>query len=50
MGISAYHLLKKQHIDFYTRSFKIGSVFALVFSIFIAIEGDQHAVEVTRLR
>lgn len=50
MGISAYHLLKKQHIDFFTRSFKIGLVFAFVFSIFIAVEGDKHAVEVTRMQ
>jgi cytochrome d ubiquinol oxidase subunit I len=50
MGISAYHLLRKQHVDFFTRSFKIGAVFALVFSVFIAIEGDQHAVEVTQLQ
>jgi cytochrome bd ubiquinol oxidase subunit I len=48
MGISAYHLLRKQHIDFFTRSFKIGLSFGLVFSIFIAIEGDFHAVHVTR--
>jgi cytochrome d ubiquinol oxidase subunit I len=48
MGISAYHLLKKQHIDFFTRSFKTGLTFGLVFSIFIAIEGDLHAVHVTQ--
>ncbi|MFH1985266.1 MAG: cytochrome ubiquinol oxidase subunit I [Pseudomonadota bacterium] len=48
MGISAYHLLKKQHVDFFTRSFKIGLTFGLVFSIFIAIEGDLHAVNVTQ--
>ena len=28
MGITAYHLHKKQHVDFFTRSFKIGLVFA----------------------
>jgi cytochrome d ubiquinol oxidase subunit I len=50
MGISAYHLLKKQHVDFFTRSFKIGVVFAMIFSIFIAIEGDQHAVHVTKFQ
>lgn len=47
MGISAYHLLKKQHVDFFTRSFKTGLTFGLIFSIFIAIEGDLHAVHVT---
>ena len=29
MGISAWHLLKKQHIDFFTRSFNIGLVVGL---------------------
>jgi cytochrome d ubiquinol oxidase subunit I len=47
MSICAYHLLKKQQVDFFTRSFKIAVVFGLVSSIFIAIEGDQHAVHVT---
>ncbi len=46
MGISAYHLLKKQHVDFFTRSFKTGLSFGLLFTIFIAIEGDLHAVNV----
>ena len=43
MGISAYHLLKKQHIDFFTKSFKIGLTFGLIFSIFVALEGDFPA-------
>ena len=50
MGISAYHLLKKQHVEFFTRSFKIGLVFGLIFSIFVAVEGDQHAVHVTEVQ
>jgi cytochrome d ubiquinol oxidase subunit I len=50
MGISAYHLLRKQHVDLFTRSFKMGAVFALVFSVFIAVEGDRHAVEVTQMQ
>ena len=47
MGISAYHLLKKQHVDFFTRSFKIGLTFGLIFSIILALEGDFHARHVT---
>lgn len=46
MGISAYHLLKKQHIEFFTRSFRYGLVFGLIFSIFTAIQGDLHGVHV----
>jgi cytochrome d ubiquinol oxidase subunit I len=47
MGISAYHLYKKQHIDFFTRSFKIALVFGLVSSIWVVVGGDLHAVHVT---
>jgi len=47
MGISAYHLLKKQHIDFFSRSFRIGLVCGLVGSLVVAIEGDFHAKDVT---
>jgi cytochrome d ubiquinol oxidase subunit I len=47
MGISAYHLLRKQHTDFFTRSFQIGMVCGLVGSLVVAIEGDLHAKDVT---
>ncbi len=50
MGISAYHLLKKQHIDFFTRSFRIGLVMGLIFSIFVAAEGDVHGIHVTEVQ
>lgn len=50
MGISAYHLYKKQHIDLFTRSFKIALVFGLVSSIWVVVEGDQHAVHVTEIQ
>jgi len=46
MGISAYHLLKKQHTEFFTRSFRMALVFGLVSSLIVAMEGDQHAVDV----
>ena len=47
MGISAWHLLKKQHITFFTRSFNIGLVVGLIASIVVVITGDLHAVHVT---
>jgi len=50
MGVSAYHLLKKQNIDFFTRSFKLGMVFALVFSVLVAVQGHHHAQEVTKIQ
>jgi cytochrome d ubiquinol oxidase subunit I len=50
MGISAYHLLRKQHVDFFTRSFKIALVFGFIASVWVVIEGDQHAVHVTHVQ
>ncbi len=45
MGICAYHLLKQQHVEFFTRSFNMALAFGLVFSLFIIVEGDLHAVD-----
>ncbi|MDY0226019.1 cytochrome bd-I ubiquinol oxidase subunit 1 apoprotein [Desulfomicrobium apsheronum] len=50
MGVSAYHLLKKQNIDFFTRSFKMGMIFALVFSVLVAVQGHHHAQEVGKIQ
>lgn len=50
MGVSAYHLLKKQNIEFFTRSFRMGMVFALVFSVLVAVQGHHHAQEVTKIQ
>lgn len=50
MGISAYHLLKNQHVDLFTRSFKIALVFGLVSSLTVAFTGDLHAVHVAEVQ
>jgi cytochrome d ubiquinol oxidase subunit I len=42
MGISAYHLLKKQHIPFFTKSFRVALTFGLIFSIVEVFEGHLH--------
>ena len=44
MGVSAYHLLKKKNIEFFTRSFRIALVFGLVFSFIVVIIGDLNGV------
>lgn len=46
MGISAYHLLKKRHTDFFTKSFKTGLGFGLIFSLMVFILGDMNGVMV----
>ncbi|MFP4349924.1 MAG: cytochrome ubiquinol oxidase subunit I [Thermodesulfobacteriota bacterium] len=50
MGISAYHLLKKQNVTFFTRSFKTGLVIGLIASVVVAVEGDFHASEVGKVQ
>jgi cytochrome d ubiquinol oxidase subunit I len=46
MGIAAYHLLKRNQMDFFKRSFKIAAGFGLLASILVFLTGDFHAVEV----
>ncbi len=46
LGVSAYHILRKNETEFFKKSFKIGAIFALVSSILVAGIGDFHAKEV----
>ncbi len=46
MGISAYHLLKRQNTEAFLKSFKLALIFALIASVFEVVNGDLHAYEV----
>jgi cytochrome d ubiquinol oxidase subunit I len=48
MGVSAYHLLKKNQTEFFNRSFRIAAVFGLASTILVAGIGDFHAAEVAK--
>lgn len=48
MGISAYHLLKKQHTEIFLKSFRIGLVVGLVTSLCAGLTGDMHGVNVSK--
>jgi cytochrome d ubiquinol oxidase subunit I len=48
MGISAYHLLKKQHMDFFAKSFRIALIFGLIFSFFEIFEGHLHGGDLAK--
>jgi len=45
-GVSAWHLLRRNEEDFFNKSFRIGAVFALVFSLVVAGQGHFHGNEV----
>lgn len=42
IGISAYHILRKNQREYFTRSAKMGLTMALLSSIFIVVEGHFH--------
>jgi cytochrome d ubiquinol oxidase subunit I len=44
MGISAYHLLKNCNKEFFTKSFRTGLGFGLIFSLVVVILGDMNGV------
>jgi cytochrome d ubiquinol oxidase subunit I len=50
MGVSSYHLLKKQHVDFFTRSFRLGLAVGTVTAFWVILEGDLHAKHVTKVQ
>ncbi|UJX41026.1 cytochrome ubiquinol oxidase subunit I [Desulfovibrio sp. JY] len=42
VGVSAWHLLRKQNVDFFTKSFRIGAAFALIFALVVALVGHRQ--------
>jgi len=48
MGVSAYHLLRKQNSELFAKAFRLATGFALIFSIFLVIQGHIHGGEVAR--
>ncbi|MEW6367177.1 MAG: cytochrome ubiquinol oxidase subunit I [Acidobacteriota bacterium] len=42
-GISAWHLLRKQHVEFFTRSFRLAVGFGLICSLFEVAQGHMSA-------
>ncbi|MCE5263420.1 MAG: cytochrome ubiquinol oxidase subunit I [Deltaproteobacteria bacterium] len=48
MGISAWHLLRKNELLFFKRSFRAAAIFGLVSCLLVAMTGDFHAVEIAK--
>jgi len=46
LGISAWHLLRKNQVSFFKKSFRLAAVFTLIFAVFLAINGDLSGKEV----
>ena len=50
MGVSAYHLLRRQNREFFTKSFRMGLTFALIFSVAEVVQGHIHGAEVAKIQ
>ncbi|MFH0958426.1 MAG: cytochrome ubiquinol oxidase subunit I [Pseudomonadota bacterium] len=50
MGISAYHLLRKNEVNFFTKSFRMALIFSLIFSVGEILMGDLNGKEMARLQ
>ncbi len=43
LGISAYHLLRKNAVDLYRRSFQIAAIFGFIAALLVALNGHSQA-------
>lgn len=50
MGVSAWHLLRKNEPDFFKRSFAIASKFGLASVLLVLLSGDFHAIEIAAVQ
>lgn len=48
VGVAAWYLLKKRHIDFALKSAKVGGIVGLVAYVMLAVTGDGSAYEVSQ--
>jgi cytochrome d ubiquinol oxidase subunit I len=48
LGISAWHLARKNETEVFSRSFRFGAAFALIFSVLVALQGHSHGMSVAK--
>lgn len=50
LAVSAYHLLRRQHVEFFQKSFRLAVILALVATIGVAITGDLNGTNAARVQ
>lgn len=48
MGVSAYHLIRKQELSFFKRSFRMAATFTVIFALGEILVGDIHGKEMMK--
>ena len=50
LGVSAWHLVRKNEVTFFKKSFKVAAVWTLIFSIMTAAVGDFHGKNTAKVQ
>ncbi len=50
LGVSSWHLLRKSHVDFFRRSFRMAAPIALVLSLLLGLSGDMQGKNVAAMQ
>jgi len=50
MAVSAWHLLRKNELTFFKRSFRAAAVFGLASCLLVVLTGDFHAIDVAKFQ
>jgi cytochrome bd ubiquinol oxidase subunit I len=50
MGVSAYHIGRKQYLPIFKKSFRMGLAMAGIFTFFVVIEGHMHGAHLATLQ
>jgi cytochrome d ubiquinol oxidase subunit I len=48
MAVSAWHLIRKNEMIFFKRSFRAAALFGLAASLLVALSGDFHGIEIAK--
>ncbi len=46
LGVSAWHLLRKNETSLFKKSFKVAAIWTMIFSLYLIVEGHIHGAEV----
>ncbi len=46
LGVSAWHILRKNELSLFKKSFRVAAIWTVVFSLYLIVEGHIHGAEV----
>ncbi len=50
MGVAAFHIARKQFLPIFVKSFRIGVSMALIFALFVVVEGHMHGAHLAHIQ